>query len=584
MIKFKWEDFIITTILAVLIFLLFNRIGYIYRVADGMVLDKLVIALENIFSNEYSFVLDTNKTSLMAGFLGLLITYLVYLYKISDSKNYRKGEEHGSASWGNKNDIKKFIDKDNQKNIILTETEFLSMDTRKTMRNNNITVVGGSGTGKTRFFVKPNLMQMHSSYVVTDPKGTLLPECGKMLKDNGYEVLYFNTIDFQKSLKYNPFAYIKKEKDILKFVNTLILNTAGEGEKSKEDFWVKAERLLYQALVGYIFYELPKELHNFSSLLNLLNSMEVKEENEEFKNAVDILFEELEEKDSEHFAVRQYKKYKMAAGKTAKSILISCGARLSSFDIREVREITEYDELKLDTLGDKKKALFIIIDDTDSTFNFLVAILYTQMFNALCNKADNEYNGRLPVHVRCILDEFANIGKIPSFEKLIATIRSREISAVPILQNIAQLKGAYKDQAGTIVGNCDSILFLGSSEEDTQKNISAKVGKTTVDFTTTNINKGINGSMTLNNQILARDLITPAEVGLLETDECLLFLRGVKPFKSKKFPIEKHKNYKLLADYDEKNRYDVLTQADITENLKEDEIQKIQIEEINDLV
>lgn len=583
----KREKLIFTSIVSILIFYLFNRISFLYKSIDGDILTKINLSIDNLSKSisKNIFFIDTTPESMLIGLAGLVGVFLVVLYNYFTRSNRLEGKEHGSAEWGSAIDIKPFIDKDYEKNMLLTETERISIDTRKTLRNNNILVVGGSGSGKTRFFVKPNLMQLHTSYVITDPKGTLLPECGKMLVDAGYKLKYFNTIDFSKSMHYNPFEYIRKEKDILKLVNTIILNTNGEGEKAKEDFWVKAERLLYQALIGYIYYELPKEDRNFSTLLYLLNQMEAKEDNEEFKTPIDIIFEDLENEDEGHFAVRQYKKYKQAAGKTAKSILISCGSRLSPFDIKELREITEYDELELDTLGDNKQALFIIIDDTDSTFNFLVSILYTQMFNVLCNKADNEYKGRLPVHVRCLLDEFANIGQIPSFEKLIATIRSREISAVPIVQNMAQIKGLYKEQAGTIVGNCDTTLFLGSGEEETQKSISARVGKTTIDHTAINISKGQSGSLSLNNQIIARDLITPAEVGLLKTDECLLFVRGVKPFKSKKFNIEKHKRYKELADYSEENRYDVLQNKDKDILDEKTEIKEIELaEEINNLI
>ncbi|MDY6228817.1 MAG: type IV secretory system conjugative DNA transfer family protein [Clostridium sp.] len=583
----KKEKIIFTSIIAILTFYILNRISFLYQNAIGNSIERIILSIDEFSNSILSnfFFIDTTPNSILTGLIGFIGVFLVFLYKAFERGNRMEGKEHGSAEWGNKQDIKPFMDIAYEKNMLLTQTEKMTINTRQTLRNNNIFVVGGSGSGKTRFFVKPNLMQLHTSYVTTDPKGTLLPECGKMLVDNGYKVKYFNTIDFEKSMHYNPFVYIKKEKDILKLVNTIMLNTNGEGEKCKEDFWVKAERLLYQALIGYIYYELPIEDRNFKALLYLLNQMEVKEDNEEFKSPIDIIFEELEEKDEDHFAVRQYKKYKMAAGKTAKSILISCGARLSPFDIKELREITEYDELELDTLGDNKQALFIIIDDTDSTFNFLVAILYTQMFNVLCNKADNEYKGRLPIHVRCLLDEFANIGRIPSFEKLIATVRSREISMVPIVQNMAQIKGLYKEQAGTIVGNCDTTLFLGSGEEETQKSISNRIGKTTIDHTSVNVSKGQSGSMSLNQQIIARDLITPAEVGLLKTDECILFIRGVKPFKSMKFKIEKHKRYKLLADYNEDNRFDVIKHKsrDILQDVKE--IKELElVEEINNLI
>lgn len=453
---------------------------------------SLNFALENLLKDisVRPFFISFEQIPLMVSGISILVCIAIYSNNQLNKKNRMQGIEHGSASWATQEDIKPFTEKQKDNHMILTATEGISINTRKTLRNNNILIVGGSGSGKTRFFLKPNLMQLHTSYVITDPKGTVLLECGKMLENAGYDIKVFNTINFSKSMHYNPFAYIKEEKDILKFVNTLILNTNGS-ENVKEDFWVKAERLLYQALIGYIFYECPEEEHNFSTLIDLIDEMEVREDDEEFKCAVDILFDELETRDPNHFAVRQYKKYKLAAGKTAKSILISVGARLAPFDINVLREITSYDEMDLHTIGEKKTAMFIIIDDTDTTFNFLVAIMYTQMFNLLCNLADDKYKGRLPVHVRCLLDEFANIGQIPNFEKLIATIRSREISACVILQNMAQLKGIYKEQAGTIVGNCDTFLFLGSGEEETQKSISNKVGKATIDFVTIKDRKSV---------------------------------------------------------------------------------------------
>jgi len=550
-----------TCLISLMFFYFCNRLVYTFiNLSNNNILSKISISIEKVMTDISSdfFFISLNKECLIGGVVGSIIVWLVYLYKAFDTKNYMPGKEHGSAEWGTEKDIKPFIDKEDfSKNMIFTETEKMTIDTRQTLRNNNICVQGGSGQGKTRFILKPNLMQMHSSYVITDPKGTILPECGQMLADNGYKIKTFNIIDFKKSMHYNPFAYIKEEKDILKLVNTIIINTEGEGEKVKEDFWVKSERLLYQALIGYIWYELPEEEQNFATMLYMINQMETKEDDEEFKNGIDFLFDDLEKKDDEHFAVRQYKKFKMAAGKTTKSILISCGARLSPFDIKQIREITEYDELELETIGEEKTALFVITDDTDKTFNFIVAMLYTQMFNALCNKADKEYNGRLPIHVRCLLDEFANTGKIPDFQVLIATIRSREISAVVFLQNISQLKALYDKHAGTIVGNCDTVIFLGSGEEETQKAISAKVGKATIDHVSINESKGQNGNFTLNQQIISRELITPAEVGLLDRSECLCFIGGVKPFKSKKFDITKHENYKLLSDYDEKNRFDI---------------------------
>ena len=431
------------------------------------------------------------------------------------------------------------------------------MKNPKYARNKNVLVIGGSGSGKTRFYVKPNLMQMHSSYVVTDPKGTIVLECGKMLEENGYEIKILNTINFKKSMKYNPFAYLKSEKDILKLVQTIIANTKGEGEKSGEDFWVKAEKLYYTALIGYIFYESPKEEKNFSTLLEMIDASEVREEDENFKNAIDMMFEVLEERDPNHFAVKQYRKYKLAAGKTAKSILISCGARLAPFDIKELRELMSEDEMNLDTLGDRKTALFVIISDTDDTFNFVVSIMYSQLFNLLCDKADDKYGGRLPVHVRFLLDEFANIGLIPKFEKLIATIRSREISASIILQAQSQLKAIYKDHADTIIGNCDSTLFLGGKEKGTLKEISELLGKETIDLYNTSETRSNQKSFGLNYQKLGKELMSQDEIAVMDGGKCIFQLRGVRPFISNKFDIIKHKNYKLLEDYDKKNLFNI---------------------------
>ena len=431
------------------------------------------------------------------------------------------------------------------------------MKNPKHARNKNVLVIGGSGSGKTRFYVKPNLMQMHSSYVVTDPKGTIVLECGKMLEENGYEIKILNTINFKKSMKYNPFAYLKSEKDILKLVQTIIANTKGEGEKSGEDFWVKAEKLYYTALIGYIFYESPKEERNFSTLLEMIDASEVREEDENFKNAIDMMFEVLEERDPNHFAVKQYRKYKLAAGKTAKSILISCGARLAPFDIKELRELMSEDEMNLDTLGDRKTALFVIISDTDDTFNFVVSIMYSQLFNLLCDKADDKYGGRLPVHVRFLLDEFANIGLIPKFEKLIATIRSREISASIILQAQSQLKAIYKDHADTIIGNCDSTLFLGGKEKGTLKEISELLGKETIDLYNTSETRSNQKSFGLNYQKLGKELMSQDEIAVMDGGKCIFQLRGVRPFISNKFDITKHKNYKLLEDFDKKNLFSI---------------------------
>ena len=504
----------------------------------------------------------------------------VYL-KSKNAKKYRHGMEYGSARWGTHEDIAPYIDPVFQNNVILTKTESLTMNSRpkdpKTARNKNVLVIGGSGSGKTRFWLKPNLMQMHSSYVVTDPKGTILVECGKMLqrgtpklgkdgkpmKDKHGKVIYepyrikvLNTINFKKSMHYNPFAYIHSEKDILKLVTTLIANTKGEG-KAGDDFWVKAETLLYTALIGYIHYEAPVEEQNFSTLIEFINAMEVREDDEDFKNPVDLMFDELKKRKPDHFAVRQYAKFKLSAGKTAKSILISCGARLAPFDIQELRELTAYDELQLDTLGDRKTALFIIMSDTDDTFNFLISMCYTQLFNLLCDKADDEYGGRLPVHVRCLLDEFANIGQIPKFEKLIATIRSREISASIILQSQSQLKAIYKDNADTIVGNCDTTLFLGGKEKTTLKEMSEILGKETIDSFNTSENRGREVSHGLNYQKLGKQLMTEDEIAVMDGGKCILQLRGVRPFFSDKYDITKHPNYKYLSDYDKKNTFDM---------------------------
>ena len=520
----------------------------------------------------------------------------VYL-KSKNAKKYRHGMEYGSARWGTHEDIAPYVDPVFQNNVILTKTESLTMNSRpkdpKTARNKNVLVIGGSGSGKTRFWLKPNLMQMHSSYVVTDPKGTILVECGKMLqrgtpkmrpklgkdhqpvkdrhgnpvyetvKDKNGKVVYepyrikvLNTINFKKSMHYNPFAYLHSEKDILKLVTTLIANTKGEG-KAGDDFWVKAETLLYCALIGYIHYEAPVEEQNFATLIEFINAMEVREDDEEFKNPVDLMFDALEAEKPNHFAVRQYKKYKLAAGKTAKSILISCGARLSPFDIAELRELMSYDELELDLLGDRKTALFVIISDTDDTFNFIVSIMYTQLFNLLCDRADDVYDGRLPIHVRCLLDEFANIGQIPKFEKLIATIRSREISASIILQSKSQLKAIYKDNADTIEGNCDTTLFLGGKEKTTLKEMAEILGKETIDLYNTSDTRGSQRSYGLNYQKTGKELMSQDEIAVMDGGKCIMQLRGVRPFFSDKFDICKHKNYKYLSDYDKKNRFDI---------------------------
>ena len=486
---------------------------------------------------------------------------LIVYYKAKHAKKFRQGVEYGSARWGLPRDIKPYMDPVFENNILLTATERLMMSGRpkkpKYARNKNVLVIGGSGSGKTRFYVKPNLMQMHSSYVVTDPKGTVLVECGRMLSKNDYRIKVLNTINFAKSMHYNPFAYIRSEKDILKLVNTIIVNTKGEGQQATEDFWVKAEKLYYTALIAYIWYEAPEEEQNFSMLIDLIDASEAREDDENFKNAVDLLFEELEQKNPNHFAVRQYKKYKLAAGKTAKSILISCGARLAPFDIKELRDLTSYDELELDTLGEKKTALFVIISDTDATFNFLVSIMYTQLFNLLCDKADDVYNGRLPIHVRCLLDEFANIGQIPNFEKLIATIRSREISASIILQSKSQLKAIYKDHADTIEGNCDTTLFLGGKEKTTLKEMAEMLGKETIDLYNISDTRGTSQSYGTNYQKTGKELMSQDEIAVMDGGKCIMQLRGVRPFFSDKFDITQHKQYHLLSDYDEKNAFDI---------------------------
>lgn len=525
----------------------------------GDIIDKIFQGILEI--NTMSFLPSLHPTDIiMSVVVAVLIKFIVYT-KGKNAKKFRRGKEYGSARWGTKKDIEPYMDEKFQNNILLTQTERLTMNGRpanpKYARNKNILVIGGSGSGKTRFYVKPNLMQMHSSYCVTDPKGTIVLECGKMLEDNGYEIKILNTINFKKSMKYNPFAYIRSEKDILKLVQTIIANTKGEGEKAGEDFWVKAEKLYYTALIGYIWYEAPFEEKNFATLLDMIDASEVREDDESYMNPIDRLFEALEKKEPTHFAVKQYKKYKLAAGKTAKSILISCGARLAPFDIRELRDLMSEDELELDTLGDRKTALFVIISDTDDTFNFVVSIMYSQLFNLLCDKADDVYGGRLPVHVRCLLDEFANIGLIPKFEKLIATIRSREISASIILQAQSQLKAIYKDNADTIVGNCDSTLFLGGKEKTTLKELSETLGKETIDLYNTSETRSNQKSFGLNYQKTGKELMSQDEITVMDGSKCIFQLRGVRPFLSDKFDITKHKNYKFLEDYDKKNVFDI---------------------------
>lgn len=525
----------------------------------GDIIDRMMTAILEL--GTMKFIPSLNLNDLLVGVTITGVMKFIVYTKGKKAKKFREGKEYGSARWGNAKDIKPYIDEKYDNNVLFTSTERLTMNGRpsnpKYARNKNVLVIGGSGSGKTRFFVKPNLMQMHSSYVVTDPKGTIVLECGKMLEDHGYEIKILNTINFKKSMKYNPFAYLKSEKDILKLVQTIIANTKGEGEKAGEDFWVKAEKLYYTALIGYIFYEAPKEEKNFKTLLDMIDASEVREDDETYMNPIDRLFEALEKKNPTHFAVKQYKKYKLAAGKTAKSILISCGARLAPFDIEELRELMSEDEMALDTIGDKKTALFVIISDTDDTFNFVVSIMYSQLFNLLCDKADDVYGGRLPVHVRFLLDEFANIGLIPKFEKLIATIRSREISASIILQSQSQLKAIYKDHADTIIGNCDSTLFLGGKEKTTIKELSETLGKETIDLYNTSETRSNQKSFGLNYQKVGKELMSQDEITVMDGGKCIFQLRGVRPFLSNKFDITKHKNYKLLEDYDKKNLFDV---------------------------
>lgn len=569
----------------VVVFYVVNKCTWLYQYCRGStVVDRLMVLLMNYPLAFKKLLPSIQPKSLAVGTIAAVSVWAVVYFKGKNGKKFRQGEEYGSARWGNEKDIAPFIDPVFENNILLTQTERLTMNSRpkkpKYARNKNVIVIGGSGSGKTRFYVKPQLMQMpdNVSFVVTDPKGTIIVECGKMLargtpkKDkngkilrdkNGrvvmapYKIKVLNTINFAKSMHYNPFHYIRSEKDILKLVNTIMVNTKGEGEKSSEDFWTKAERLLYCALIGYIYYEAPEEEQNFSMLIDLVDASEAREDDENFKNAVDLLFEELEQKNPNHFAVRQYKKYKLAAGKTAKSILISCGARLAPFDIKELRDLTAYDELELDTLGEKKTALFVIISDTDATFNFIVSIMYSQLFNLLCDKADDVYNGRLPIHVRCLLDEFANIGQIPQFEKLIATIRSREISASIILQSKSQLKALYRDNASTIEGNCDTTLFLGGKEKDTLKDLAEILGKETIDLYNTSDTRGTSQSYGLNYQKTGKELMSQDEIAVMDGSKCIMQLRGVRPFFSDKFDITKHKQYPLLSDYDKKNEFDI---------------------------
>ena len=547
-----------------IVFYLVNKCGWLYRHCIGeSVVERLGVLFMNFALAFQSPLPSIHISDVMVGIIGALVVKGIIYVRGKNAKKFRQGEEYGSARWGNKKDIEPFIDPVFENNVLFTQTERLTMSSRpklpKYARNKNVIIIGGSGSGKTRFYVKPNLMQMpeNVSYVVTDPKGTIIIECGKMLADAGYRIKVLNTINFKKSMHYNPFHYIRSEKDILKLVNTIIANTKGEGEKATEDFWVKAERLLYTALIGYIWYEAPPEEQNFATLLEFINASETREDDEEFKNAVDEIFEELEADDPEHFAVRQYRKYKLAAGKTAKSILISCGARLAPFDIAELRELTSYDEMELDMMGDQRTAMFVIISDTDDTFNFVVAIMYSQLFNLLCDRADDFHGGRLPYHVRLLLDEFSNIGQIPKFDKLIATIRSREISASIILQSQSQLKTIYKDAAETIIGNCDTMLFLGGKESSTLKEISETLGKETIDLYNTSDTRGSNRSYGLNYQKTGKELMSRDELAVMDGSKCILQLRGVRPFLSDKYDITKHPRYKELSDYDKKNEFDI---------------------------
>ena len=555
------KKFLLPNIPYVFIALFATKLGQAWRLAPGMDFSGKALHLMEGFAAAFQSALPSfHPIDLCVGVAAALLIRLIVYVKGKNAKKFRKNLEYGSARWGRPEDIAPYVDLKFENNVILTQTERLMMSNRpkdpKTARNKNVLVVGGSGSGKTRFFIKPNLMQLHSSYVVTDPKGSIAVECGKLMLRNGYKVKIFNSINFKKSHHYNPFAYIHSEKDILKLVTTLIANTKGDG-KSGDDFWQKAETLLYTALIGYIHYEAPEEEQNFATLIEFINAMEVREDDETFENNVDLAFKELAQREPNHFAVRQYKKYKLAAGKTAKSINISCGARLAPFDIQELREITMYDELELDTLGDRKTALFLIMSDTDSTFNFLISMIYSQLFNLLCEKADDVYGGRLPVHVRCLIDECANIGQIPNLEKLMATIRSREISACLVLQAQSQLKALYKDNADTIIGNCDSSIFLGGKEPGTLKELNQALGKETIDTFNTGESRGREVSHSLNYQKLGKDLATIDELAVLDGGKCILQLRGVRPFLSDKYDITKHPNYKYLSDANPRNAFDI---------------------------
>ncbi len=571
--KKNLKKLLILNIPYIIVALFATNIGEVFRIAGGTNASEKVqsVVLDGCFGKAFANPLPSlHPIDLLVGIaIGAILRLAVYI-KGKNAKKFRHNVEYGSARWGTHADIEPYMDPVFQNNVILSQTERLTMESRpanpKYARNKNVLVVGGSGSGKTRFVLKPNLLQMHSSYVITDPKGTVVNECGMALLKNGYRIRIFNTINFKKSMRYNPFAYIHSETDILKLVTTLISNTKGEG-KGGDEFWTKAETLLYTALIGYIHYEAPVEEQNFSTLLAMINAMEVREDDESFKNAVDLLFEELEQKDPEHFAVRQYAKFKLAAGKTSKSILVSCGARLAPFDIKELRDITKEDELELDTIGDKKTALFLIMSDTDATFNFLISMIYTQLFNLLCEKADDVYGGRLPVHVRCLIDEAANIGQIPNLEKLMATIRSREISAVLVLQAKSQLKAIYKDNADTIIGNCDSQIFLGGSEQSTLKDLNTTLGKETIDMYNTGETRGTTQSYNMNYQKLGKDLMSVDELAVMDGGKCIVQVRGVRPFLSDKYDLTQHPNFRLTADFDKRNWFDIEKFLKIRNNL-----------------
>jgi len=575
----KTKKLIILNLPYVIIGLFCSNIGEAWRLATGAdISEKLVgffasmgVAWSNPLPSFHPFDLAIGLV------IGAVFRLVVYV-RSKNAKKYRHNEEYGSARWGSAKDIESFVDPKFENNVILTRTESLTMNNRpadpKNARNKNVLIVGGSGAGKTRFWLKPNLLQMHSSYVVTDPKGDIVVSCGKMLLEHGYRVKIFNSINFKKSMHYNPFEYIHSEKDILKLVTTLMVNTQGES-KGGDAFWEKAEKLLYTALIAYIHYVAPKNEQNFATLISLLNAMEVREDDETFENPVDQMFKVLEKKQPDHFAVRQYRLYKLAAGKTAKSILISCGARLAPFDIQELRDITAYDELQLDTIGDRKTALFLIMSDTDSTFNFLISMIYTQLFNLLCEKADDVYGGRLPVHVRCLIDECANIGQIPNLEKLVATIRSREISACLVLQAQSQLKAIYKDNADTIIGNMDSRIFLGGSEPTTLKELSAALGKETIDMYNTGVSKGSQESHSMNYQKAGHELASVDELAVLDGGKCVLQLRGVRPFLSDKYDLTKHPHYRETADFDKKNTFDIEAYLNHKMKLKKSDVYEV---------